>query len=743
MASTLVLLLQLLLVSKASAQNFFGGSSIFTYKGKTADGSVIVSFRSRATFSSCQSLSWSCSEGNCGSTFTPQRGIIDRSAKAPQNGSEWCETETVTTTTVRDQPFQLRASGCCWSSSSGSHDPWSLLTHVDLGTRSDTNQPNTSPKVAVLPLLRVPQNCPRRYRLISSDPDGDRVRCRYVQHGEDGRHPGFTLDQDSCTLDYHYVNSTRQEKEFKLVVEDFPKQQITFPLSLRKKRNAPMVITTEAPTTTTEAPTTTTEAPTTTTTTTTAQTTSREKPTSSFSKLPLHFFVLVDDPAPSCEDGDYLPELVDPTPENGAVIQAVVGRELEVRVKARALNSEINNLIISGPRNIHKHKTTHEFIIRWTPTPDEVDDQYPVCFAVESVAGSHVYQSEMRCVLVGVKKREIKTNVICKESTMIVEIDKASLSGISEDHLQLSDSSNTLCSLQRHSNRTHIVGVIPLNACGTKIEEDEEHLLFKNEIITVDNVRDVVTRKDHLEVKFYCQYPKRGNITLSFTAHRPAVTVWDKGLGTFTYHFEFYSSERFRKMIDPSLYPLEFETGSRMFIEIEANTSAQNTELFVESCRAAPYDNPDSQPTYSIIENGCNVDQTIRTYPSDRREFKFSIEAFKFIGLQNQVYISCSVLMCEAGNHNTRCSQGCIRSQEPHHHRKREAGIQSEAHFISQGPLRFKRSVELSRHTVTNLIVNLLLVAGCLLAAVGMICGVVIYRSKMTGFKYQPLPTFD
>lgn len=48
----------------------------------------------------------------------------------------------------------------------------------------------------------------------------------------------------------------------------------------------------------------------------------------------------------------------------------------------------INDIIISGPLNISKHRTTHEeFVIRWTPVPDNLGDYFPICFAVESVTG--------------------------------------------------------------------------------------------------------------------------------------------------------------------------------------------------------------------------------------------------------------------------------------------------------------------------------------------------------------------
>ncbi len=111
--------------------------------------------------------------------------------------------------------------------------------------------------------------------------------------------------------------------------------------------------------------------------------------------------------------------------------------------------------------------------------------------------------------------------------------------------------------------------------------------MFKNEITTVEDSNDLITRKHLLEVQFYCQYPKQGNITLGFTAHRKNVTVWEKGFGTFTYEFEFYPNNQYRSVINPNSYPLEYDLGSRIFMQIEASSSINNTELFVESCRAA------------------------------------------------------------------------------------------------------------------------------------------------------------
>ncbi|KAK5873573.1 hypothetical protein PBY51_018606 [Eleginops maclovinus] len=348
----------------------------------------------------------------------------------------------------------------------------------------------------------------------------------------------------------------------------------------------------------------------------------------------------------------------------------------------------------------------------------------------------------MRCVLVNIGKRLIESHVTCKESSLTVEVTRSSLPGLHEDHLRLNDPSNTVCNLQRYSNSTHIIAVVPLNACGTQIEEDEENLVFKNEITTVDNLNNLITRNHLLEIQFYCQYPKHGNVSQGFTAHRKNVVVWDKGFGKFTYEFEFYPDNQYGRMIDPGLYPLEYDVTERIYMQIEAKTTVNNTQLFVESCSAAPYDTPNYWPTYSIIENGCTVDRTVQVHPSaNPREFRFSMEAFQFIGMHDQVYISCSVLMCEAGSSGTRCSQGCIISPVSghHQHRKREANAQTARHFVSQGPLRRKRSAESTGSPGTPLDLNLVFIVGGLLAAVGMISAVALYKVKASKIKYQPL----
>ncbi|KAM4597193.1 uncharacterized protein V3H82_022705 [Fundulus diaphanus] len=764
MASTVLLLFQLLLLaSVVSASHHWGGTLNFAYKGRNADGSFKMSLRARETYDSCYYYHyWYCYNGNCGYAISRAINQIDTSTNTPSYESQWCETELIETWRLpTDKPINLRAASCCWISTRNSVENWRLDSLVDFGKRSDTMEPNKSPDIAIVPFLRVPENCPRTYKLAAFDLDGDKVRCRYgnLQDYECDNcslPSGFQLDQDSCTLHYQHTNHDSRVFGFEMVVEDFPHSTIDLyysdgssvhkhPLLSRRKRKALLSSWgswTPAVSTATATPTTTTV----TATTTTVSSSTQNVANGPLSKQSLQFSFLVDPPAPSCQEGHYLPKLVAPTPAHGERIEAKVNKEMEIRVKAHADNSVINNIIFSGPSAVTKHRdVNNDFVLRWTPVEDDLGDHYSICFVVESEAGSSVYQSEMRCVLVVIRKAQIEATVTCTETTMKVEVEKDSFFGLQEDHLRLSDPSNTICSLDRLSNNTHIIAIIPLNGCGTEIEEDDDYLIFKNEITTVeDNLNELITRKHLVEARFYCQYPKRGNVTLSFSAHRKNVTVREKGFGKFTYQFEFYQDDQFGAIYDPNFYPLEFDIGNRIYMQINASSSINNTKMFVESCRAAPYDNPNFQPSYSIIENGCNVDQTVQTHPtSNNRRFRFSMDAFKFIGLHDQVYISCTVMMCEAGNPNTRCSQGCMNSTSSKVRRKREAMVQSGMHFVSQGPLRLKREADIRGGSAFNLNLNLVFVAGCLLVAIGMVCGILIYKTKASRIRYQPLSSYE
>ncbi|XP_029933848.1 deleted in malignant brain tumors 1 protein-like [Myripristis murdjan] len=257
---------------------------------------------------------------------------------------------------------------------------------------------------------------------------------------------------------------------------------------------------------------------------------------------------------------------------------------------------------MTGPNGISKQRiSTEEYTIKWTPTDNEVNGHFPICFVSEARDGyGRLYHSELRCVIADVSHYE--TVVHCNETTMSVEVEKSYLVRRNEHILHLKDVNDPACNLAAQSNSTHLVATMSLNTCGTTVEEDEDNIIFKNEITSADP-SDIISRHHDVEIVFSCVYPKRANLTLGYR-HKNPYAFTEKGFGAFTFQFEFFESERFRRQRDPNSYPVEVYLKQMIYMQINATTSIPNTELFVESCKATPYDNPNSRISYTIIANG-------------------------------------------------------------------------------------------------------------------------------------------
>lgn len=60
-----------------------------------------------------------------------------------------------------------------------------------------------------------------------------------------------------------------------------------------------------------------------------------------------------------------------------------------------------------------------------------------------------------------------------------------------------------------------------------------------------------------MEIKFCCVYPKKGNVSLEFLAHKIPYIFREESFGKFTYQFKFFHNSRFNRMVDPANNPVE------------------------------------------------------------------------------------------------------------------------------------------------------------------------------------------
>ncbi|XP_029964185.1 zona pellucida sperm-binding protein 1-like [Salarias fasciatus] len=649
-----VALVLLVLLGAAASLTFYGDSLHFLPPQRNRDGDVTVTFFSRQNGrSSCQDeSSFSCRDDVC--SRLDKFRVLQTDRDDPGRG-RWCQSEGRSTVTVRrtggTRSLALTDSGCCWVSNVAGIRHWTSGAELDLGTRSDSKSINRCPVTAAVSSLRYPQNCFSQLRLLAHDPDGDSVRCRYAN--ETAAPSNFTLDQTACTI------SRTGEVQigvhvFEVMLEDFPVDNLTVSyedgLTVSHRASG-----------------------------------SSQQP---LCKVKLQFTVDILDSLPSCEAGGQQPVFLSKTPSHGQVLRAAVGETVHLYAPVQALRASVEDFQVSGPQNITKAIRDDtagdaELTLSWTPQEGDVHRDVPLCFTAQT----NQTQSEMRCVVVMVTDTPAdhgKASVRCWDGKMAVVLEKASMPGIDVNFLRLQDPN---CSLS--ANATHITGAMSLHTCGTTLEDDGDFMVFRNEIRSFEVSDAVITRRKSIRVGFSCRFPKALSVSSSFAVHKSEYVFTESGFGSFSYAFEIFRDGNFSERVLPDRYPVEVRLMETVYMGIQATAELGGVQLFVESCVATPDDDPGSNMTYDLIKDGCIRDETLQVHKSPPTSFNFQVQAFKFTGDHDQVFITCTVLLCDVSSPASRCALGCLKDAS----RRRRRGLdrQTHGHEITQGPLQFVR----------------------------------------------------
>ncbi|XP_042073199.1 uncharacterized protein LOC106632829 [Haplochromis burtoni] len=292
-----------------------------------------------------------------------------------ESRGEWCQTEGVISRLFSSNSiFPIPVSGLNWIFGiKNGIVSFKIQALVELRIRSDIGKANTSPQTTIIPAIRVPSNCPRNLSLLMFDPDGDIVKCRNGDASLSECSPCtppsvLSLSPSSCTLSFSPTNSSDEGPyAVQLMIEDFPRQNITL-----TQTNGPQTIITT---------------------------------NDAISKMPVQFVVRVDPAVPSCTEGLFLPMFLPPTPAHRTQLYTYVNQTLAISIKAQTLNSTISELLFSAPHTVTQNQTgPGQFTLRWTPSDSVAEQSHPICFVVQAVLGAAKYHSELRCVIVTVRK---------------------------------------------------------------------------------------------------------------------------------------------------------------------------------------------------------------------------------------------------------------------------------------------------------------------------------------------------
>ena len=85
-----------------------------------------------------------------------------------------------------------------------------------------------------------------------------------------------------------------------------------------------------------------------------------------------------------------------------------------------------------------------------------------------------------------------------------------------------------------------------------------------------------------------------------------------------------------------------------------------------------------------VYIRSCPVDETTSVVPSTEVGIsRFTTEGFKFVADHPFVFVHCHIRICDAGNPNSRCTQGCIKEAR----KKRDVSKDDKMYPLAQGPL--------------------------------------------------------
>ncbi|XP_035665915.1 zonadhesin-like [Branchiostoma floridae] len=203
-------------------------------------------------------------------------------------------------------------------------------------------------------------------------------------------------------------------------------------------------------------------------------------------------------------------------------------------------------------------------------------------------------------------------------------------------------------------------------------------------------------------------------------------------------------------------FPYVVQLNQPLYVQVQVLTPDQDLQLFAENCMATPSANILDPMSYTFISDGCPVDSTfLSLFSSSQKQERFSINSFAFVEDYPEVYLHCTVMVCNSTDPTSRCAQGCL--PPPVRHRRADLGAEPR-YNVYKGPILnpgYKRpsDMDVAEEVEDNrgarvppgVVTSLVIAVGLLLCAVVTLVGVIAYMRMRTVRKelYMALPTDD
>ncbi|KAK2866114.1 hypothetical protein Q7C36_002170 [Tachysurus vachellii] len=246
----------------------------------------------------------------------------------------------------------------------------------------------------------------------------------------------------------------------------------------------------------------------------------------------------------------------------------------------------------------------------------------------------------------------------CSGSSGSLSLSRCQLfeAGYSADVLHLNDPT---CKGEIQNNR--LVFKFDSNTmCGTILEHNETHIIFKNNAGTTDGM-GVISHVSGLNIAFSCLYPliQSFSMPMAFQISGSTISRELSTEGSYQIHMVPYPDSQF---LVPYSGNVTLEMNQQLYIAVEVDQfDSKQITLVLDNCWATPINQMDSLVRWDLIIRECPnpADGTVEVLQNGiSTSSRFSFRMFMFTGFSgNSIILHCQVHLCLQGPGN--CAQSC------------------------------------------------------------------------------------
>ncbi|XP_030350167.1 transforming growth factor beta receptor type 3 isoform X3 [Strigops habroptila] len=279
---------------------------------------------------------------------------------------------------------------------------------------------------------------------------------------------------------------------------------------------------------------------------------------------------------------------------------------------------------------------------------------------------------------------DVALSIKCDDKVMTVAVEK--------DSLQANGYTRTELSLLDHSckarmNGTHFILESLLNKCGTRTAHILNKIVYFNSIVIQlsspaessgfddddmesgdngfpgDADEGDVTFSSWPEIAFNCTLRQPEDDRGMFWPPEPHIA-------NVTFNMELYRTDLF---LAPSQGLFSIAENGPVYVEVSVTKADRSLGFAIQTCFVSPFSNPDRMSDYTIIENICPKDESVKFYSTEKVNFlipyaqkdkkRFSF-VFKPIFNISLLFLHCELTLCTNKDKDTQGLPKCIPPDE-------------------------------------------------------------------------------